>query len=100
VDESAGDVGQDGTRVWIFFGDGGRFASGVFADRAAALAWVARHSLTGVLTEYEIGDGCYDLAVRQGRFRDTKPHHGSPEHVAGFSPGLAHVHVRAGQPDA
>jgi hypothetical protein len=86
--------------VWLFHGEGNRFASGVFGDEAAGLEWVARHGLTGVLTEYQVGDGCYDLAVQQGRFRNTKPHHGSADHVAGFSPGLDHIHVRDGQRDA
>jgi hypothetical protein len=63
------------------------------------MAWIARHELTGILTEYPVGDGCYDIAVRDGRFRPTRPHHGSPEHVAGFSPGwTAHVHVTRGTP--
>jgi hypothetical protein len=52
-----------------------------------------------VLTEYQVGDGCYDLAVREGQFTPTKPHRGSPGHVAGFSPNWAHIHVRDGQPD-
>jgi hypothetical protein len=34
----------------------------------------------------------------QGRFHPTKPHHGTPSHVAGFSPPV-HVHVRDGHPD-
>lgn len=85
-------------RVWIFHADAARFASGVFEDEATALAWVCRHGLTGILAEYETGDGCYDFAVREGRFHPTKPHHGSAGHVASFSPGLAHV--RDGQPDA
>jgi hypothetical protein len=84
-------------RVWIFHGETGRFASGVFSDRETGLEWVARHGLTGVLTEYEVGNGCYDLAVQQGRFRKTVPHHGSPDHVARFSPGLDHIHVRDGR---
>ena len=49
-------------------------------------------------SQYEVGDGCHDLAVRQGRFRWSKPHHGSPQHVASFSPGLDHVHVHDGKP--
>lgn len=84
-------------RVWIFHGESGQFASGVFEDKASGLEWIARHRLTGLLTEYEVGDGCYDLAVREGRFRNSKPHHGSPGHVASFSPGLDHVHVHDGQ---
>jgi hypothetical protein len=90
--------GGGARRVWIFHGDAARFASGVFNDKASGLAWIARHGLTGILTEYEVGDGCYDLALCAGRFRDSKPHHGSPGHVASFSPGLAHIHVRDGQP--
>ena len=38
--------------VWIFHGDGAPFASGVFANRQDAMAWIARHRLTGILTEY------------------------------------------------
>lgn len=83
--------------VWVFHGDGAPFASGVFGDREAGLEWIARHSLTGTLTEYQVGDGCYDLAVRVGRFRPSKPHHGQPSHVASFSPGGHHVHVADGR---
>jgi hypothetical protein len=79
---------------------GARFASGVFDDKTTALAWIARHDLTGLLTKHEVGDGCYDLAIREGRFHNTQPHHGTPAHVAGFSPGPDHVHVRDGRPDA
>jgi hypothetical protein len=90
---------DDRPRVWIFHGAGAPFAAGVFASRSDALDWVARHELTGIVTEYQVGGGCYDLAVEQHRFRDTKPHHGSVQHVAAFSPGLDHVHVRDGSPE-
>jgi hypothetical protein len=83
--------------VWIFHSETGRFASGVFTDQASGLVWVAQHELTGVLAEYEVGNGCYDFAVEEGRFRNTKPHHGTPEHVGTFSPGLGHIHVQGGQ---
>ncbi|GAA2559505.1 hypothetical protein GCM10010435_33410 [Winogradskya consettensis] len=79
--------------MWIFHGDAARFASGVFASREEGLAWVAKHGLTGVLSEYPLGEGCYDAAVAQGRFQPSRPHHGTPSHVAGFSPGLDHVHI-------
>jgi hypothetical protein len=48
----------------------GQIASRVFDDAAAGLAWIARHRLSVVLTEHEVGDGCYELAVLQGRFRN------------------------------
>jgi hypothetical protein len=69
----------------------------VFRDRDSGLAWIARHELTGVLTAYQVGDGCYDLAVKAGRFRPSKPHHGQPDHIASFSPVGDHVHVAHGQ---
>ena len=80
--------------VWIFHGDNARFASGVFDGKDEALAWIAGHRLTGVLTEYPVGGGCYDIAVAGGQFRPTRPHHGSPAHVARFSPAVSeHVHA-------
>jgi hypothetical protein len=90
----------DRASVWVFHGEGAAFASGVFADLSTALVWIERHSLTGILTEYQVGDGCYDFAIQDGRFRPSKPHHGKPRHVAGFSPsGTEHIHVRDGRRD-
>lgn len=97
--EDEATVGTPVSRVWLFHGETARFASGVFADREAALEWVGQHHLTGVLTQYRVGGGSYDLAIEEGNFRPTKPHHGSPAHVAGFSPSGPHVHVRDGRPD-
>lgn len=86
-------------RVWIFHGRDARFAAAVFASDADGLAWVARHRVTGVLAEYPVGNGCYDIAVGEGRFRPSREHHGTPGHVAGFGPGLRHIHVSDGVPD-
>ena len=91
----------DEQTVWIFHGEGARHAAGVFRSEADALDWVARHSVSGIVTEYPVGDGCYDVAVRQGSFVPSKPHHGEPAHVAAFSPGWTrHVHIVEGVPDA
>jgi hypothetical protein len=90
---------QSAATVWIFHGTTARFAAGVFFSEADGLAWAALHELTGILSEYPVGNGCYDLAIAERRFRPTKPHHGTPEHVAGFSPGLNHVHLVDGAPD-
>ena len=85
--------------VWVFHGQGAGFASGVFTTEDDGMAWVEQHRLTGILTQYPVGEGCYDHAVRLDRFKPSKPHHGTPEHVAGFSPALQHVHVKDGHPD-
>jgi hypothetical protein len=62
-----------GRRVWIFQGEASRFASGVFPDATTGLEWIAKHGLTGILTEYEVGDGCYDLAL--GKVASMTPSH-------------------------
>ena len=84
--------------MWIFHGAGARHASGLFVTMDDGLAWAAEHRLTGMLSEYRIG-GAYDVAVEEGRFRPSREHHGSAVHVAGFSPGLRHVHLVDGHPD-
>ena len=82
---------SEGRTVWIFTG-GGRFPSAVFETAEAGLAWAGEHRVTGILAEYAFG-GAYDVAVREGRFTPSKPHHGSADHVAGFGPGLRHIHL-------
>ncbi|CAM3103334.1 hypothetical protein STSO111631_00685 [Stackebrandtia soli] len=85
--------------VWIFHGQGTQFASAVFASTDDGLAWAARHRVTGILSRYPVGDGCYDIAVREGQFRPSKDHHGTPEHIARFGPGPHHVHITDGATD-
>ena len=53
------------TSVWVFVGEGASLPSGVFASSEAAALWIARHGLTGLLTEYPLGEGAYDWAVAQ-----------------------------------
>lgn len=86
--------------VWVFLGSEARRASGVFRTELENRSWIERNRLSGTLTEYPVGDGCYDIAVRRGSFRPTREHHGSPQHVAGFSPGWTrHLHYEDGHTD-
>jgi hypothetical protein len=84
--------------MWVFHGENARYAAGVFATAAEGLTWAATNHVTGVLAEYAVG-GAYDVAVREGRFTPSRPHHGGPDHVAGFSPGLRHFHIIDGELD-
>jgi hypothetical protein len=70
----------------------------VFTILEAGLAWAAEHEVTGILAEYAHG-GAYEVAVSEGRFTPSKAHHGTPNHVAGFSPGLRHIHLTRGSRD-
>ncbi len=83
--------------VWVFHGDGARHAAAIFNTEDDGSRWIALHKLSGILTEYPVGDGCYDIAVSEGRFRPSKPHHGTASHIASFSPGWTrHVHFEHG----
>ena len=53
--------------VWIFHQQGARLAGGAFEDVASAEAWISEHKLTGLLTAYPLGEGCFDWAQRTGR---------------------------------
>jgi hypothetical protein len=97
VHENRSDMNQE--TVWIFHGERAQFASAVFTSEADALSWASTHRVSGIVTEYPVGDGCYDLAVARGSFTPSKPHHGTPEHVAAFSPGWTrHIHLMNGRP--
>jgi hypothetical protein len=90
---------QDLGTVWIFHGERARFAAGVLRNEQDGLAWARRHAVSGILTEYPVGDGCYEIAIEGNHFHPSKPHHGSTEHVAAFSPGWTrHVQLLDGLP--
>jgi hypothetical protein len=55
--------------VWIFMAYKATFPSGVFASITDAESWIAKHALTGVLTEYPVGMGVFDWAIASGRFK-------------------------------
>ncbi|MGW0215806.1 DUF7710 domain-containing protein [Micromonospora chokoriensis] len=83
----------------VFHGSNARFASGVFRSRTDGLARAERHRLSGTLSEYPVGAGCYDQSVEAGSFRPSRQHHGTPDHVAAFSPHLNHLRLTDGVPD-
>lgn len=83
--------------VWVFHGDGAQHASGVFTSKERALAWIEHHGLTGLLTEYPLDVGAFDDALARGLFSPSQQHHGTPKHIAQFSPGRTeHLHVSNG----
>lgn len=86
--------------VWIFHGEGARFASAVFATVADAEAWIGKHALTaltGMLTEYPLGEGVFDWAVCNGTFTPTKPKHQESAFIGGFtSAAQEHIHFENG----
>lgn len=83
--------------VLVFCGENSRFPSGVFLSRATAEAWIARHHLSGVLTEYPVDVGVYEWAVGNGTFVPKRPEHHSAAFIGGFtSASLEHTHFLNG----
>jgi hypothetical protein len=88
---------SDTSMVWVFSGEGGRFSSGVFLDRDMATMWIAKHKLTGVLTQYPVDQGVYDWAVGSGLFEPKKEHEFSPKFIQGFTcASQEHYHFEYG----
>jgi hypothetical protein len=84
--------------VWIFNGAKASFPSGVFNSRAEATAWIERHKLSGVLTEYPVGVGIFDWAVANRFFTPNKPAHQEAKFIQSFtSARQTHEHYEAGE---
>jgi hypothetical protein len=83
--------------VWVFHGAGGRFTSGVFREKATAQEWIAKHTLTGMLTRYPIDVGVYDWAVGNGLFTPKADKQHSPEFIGRFTTASQeHYHFENG----
>lgn len=72
--------GTPGRSVWILLGDQGRWPSGAFGSREAAVQWIAEHHLTGMITEYPVDVGVYDWAIAKGAFPRGRAGYYHPRH--------------------
>lgn len=52
--------------VFVFHGNASRHANAVFSTRAGAESWIVRHSLTGLLIEYDLDEPDFDRRLRDG----------------------------------
>lgn len=85
--------------IFIFNGNGSsKFSGGVFTTKKVADDWIARHSLTGILTNYPINVGVYDWAIENKLFTPRKEHEFRPEFIGGFSTASQeHYHYENGE---
>ena len=58
--------------LWVFHGEGGRFASGVFSNLELATVWISQNKLTGLLTEYPCDMAVYYWAIENDFFEAKK----------------------------
>ncbi len=83
--------------VWAFNGRG-PVPGGIFSKREAAEAWIAENRLSGTLTEYPLGYGAYDYAVRNGTFTPKGAEQVTPGFIGDFAGALNHCHYEDGSP--
>ncbi|SHK77432.1 hypothetical protein SAMN05444266_10195 [Chitinophaga jiangningensis] len=86
--------------VWVFNGEGSRFASAAFSELILADTWIKQHQLTGVLTRYPINIGVYDWAIENGFFKVSKEAHIDSQFIGKFTTaGMEHYHYINGERD-
>ena len=84
--------------VWVFCAVGAMLPSGVFTELLVAEAWIKKHSLSGVLTEYPLDTGVYEWAIVKGYFSPKYPSHESAEFIGRFTSAyLSHSHFENGE---
>lgn len=88
--------------VWVFHGDGGRFAGGVFATEAVAIEWIGSNRLSGVLTEYPLDVGVFEWALSEGlvnlRADKLALKRDDPRFIGCFtSASQRHIHFESGE---
>jgi hypothetical protein len=89
------------SKVWVFSGAGSRFSSGVFIDKDAAMQWISKHKLSGVLTQYPLNQGVYDWAIDNGVFEPKKEYENSPDYIQKFTcAAQEHYHFEDGVLDS
>jgi hypothetical protein len=90
-------MSTDADGVWVFNGEVGRFASGVFTTRENAEAWIAANKLDGVLTLYPLDTGVYEWAIAAGKFTPKREKHSLAEFIGSFTTAsMAHHHYEQG----
>lgn len=86
------------TAVWVFCANGSALPSGIFSNERTAEAWITKHHLSGVLTEYPIDEGVYEWAIAGGHFTPRFPSQVEPSFVGRFTSAyLPHCHFADGQ---
>lgn len=83
--------------VWLFHGEGAKFASAVFKQFAIAEAWIAANKFSGMLTEYPVDISVLDMHLAEGLFKPKNDTQCSREFRQGFTSAVqAHFHYTDG----
>jgi hypothetical protein len=84
--------------IWVFNGDKSRFSSGVFSSQEKAEESIAKHKLSGILTEYPIDILVYEWAIINEYFKPKHDYHTTPKYKQSFtSLRQEHFHYEDGE---
>ena len=83
--------------VWVFHANEGHLTSAVFTKESLAEAWIKKHSLSGILTEYPLDTGVYEWAISKGFFKPKQSYQQSAKFIGTFtSASQRHDHFENG----
>ncbi|BFO57070.1 hypothetical protein [Acidovorax sacchari] len=83
--------------IWIFNGENSKFPSAAFSSLELAEEWIAKHKLSGVLTNYPIDRPVYEWAIENGHFNPKNEKERSPQFIGRFSSATQeHIHYEDG----
>lgn len=83
--------------VWVFNGAKSKFPSAVFSSKELAEIWIAKYSLTGILTLYPIDISVYEWSQNKGYFTPQGDKQKSTEFIQCFSSASQeHYHYEDG----
>lgn len=90
-------ITMEAETTWAFVGEQATLPSGVFSNVERAERWIALHGLSGLLTEYTVGEGAYDWAVHTGHFKPRAEKTINSELISRFTSGqMKHFHYSNG----
>lgn len=85
-------------KVWVFNGAGARLPSGVFASQLLAEAWILKHELSGLLTEYPVDTGVLEWAIATKAFGSAEKKLKEPGFAGRFTSAyMQHFHYELGK---
>ncbi len=91
-------IGNNPNFVFLFHTTRSSFCGGVFSSREIAEEWIAKHSLSGVLTKYPVDAGVYDWAIESHIFTPKKDNQFTPDFIGGFTTATQeHYHYEDGK---
>ncbi len=89
-------AGKIGKFIFVFHGEGAKFAAGVYDNLEEAKRSIAAHKMSGMLTSYSVNETAYDYAVRSDFFQPKSTQ--SESFVQNFtSASQEHYHFQNGE---